>query len=115
MMALRLLPVIIATLILGAHFYRGANYGLAAVCGTAPLMLLLRRRWVIYVTQVLLLFGGFLWLNSTFQFIQIREAMGLPWIRMALILGAVGLFTAGSAFILNSRRVKALYQEYAAS
>lgn len=115
MIPLRLLPAVLAILILAAHFYRAANYGLVAVCGAAPLLLFLRRRWVIYVTQVLLLFGGFIWLNTIHNFVQIRESMGLPSTRMAIILGGVALFTAGAALIFSSQRVKSFYREHASS
>jgi hypothetical protein len=106
----RLLPVIISFLLLGAHFYR-AGAGIAAgLCAALPLLLFLRKPWVPRTFQVFLALGALEWLRTLFAFATIRIALEQPWIRLAVILGAVALFTALSALVFRSRALKSFYR-----
>mgnify|MGYP000128504365 FL=1 len=107
---IRLLPVIVSFLLLGAHFYR-AGAGLAAgLCAAFPLLLFLRQWWVPRVFQVLLVLGALEWLHTLYAFARIRIALEQPWTRLAVILGAVALFTGLSALVFRSRALKFLYR-----
>jgi len=109
MTLLRLLPVILSALLLGAHFYRGGNVGLAIVSGSVPFILLFRRKWVTYAVSGLLLVGALVWLEVTFAFVHIRQALGLPWVRLAVILGSVTVVTGLSALVFRKKKLHALY------
>ena len=99
MNVLRLLPVILSLLVLAAHFFRaGYLYVTAAVLILVPL-LALRRWWVARLAQVVLVLGAAEWVRSTLAFVRMREAMDMPWTRLALILGSVAAFTLLSALV----------------
>ena len=106
---LRLSPVILSFLLLAAHFYRAGQVALAAICALLPLLLLLRRPWVPRLFQALLGLGALEWLRTLYVFASMRVAFEQPWGRLALILGAVALFTALSALVFLSDRLRSRY------
>ena len=109
MNVLKLLPVIISFLLLGAHCYRAGSMVLAGLCLAVLLLLALRKPWVPRLFQVFLLIGGLEWLRTLYRLAEIRMAFGEPWARMALILGAVALFTGLSGLVFRNRLVRARY------
>lgn len=84
---LRILPVILAALLLAAHFFRAGQGGLALVSAGAPMILLTGRLWAVRIIQILLLAASLVWFQATFEFVGIRQALGLPWTRLAAKLG----------------------------
>lgn len=110
MHALLILPTL-ALAVLAAHFYRAGTWPAVGVCmALLALMLLWRRPWVPRLLQLGLALGTAEWLWTTFWLAQQRLTLGQPWQRMALILGAVALFTAASALVLSQRRVLERYR-----
>jgi len=110
-MLVRLLPVFISSIFLGAHFFRASNYTLTAFALISPLLLLIHRRWAVLVVQALLIAGSLVWLETIINLIRIRQAHEQPWVRMAVILMGVVLFTAGSALVFRLRSIKELYSK----
>lgn len=108
---LRLLPVILSFLLLGAHFYRAGHVPITVLCVVAPFLLLLRQAWVPRLFQAVLLLGAFEWLRTLYLFAQVRIAWGEPWTRLAIILGAVALFTALSGLVFRNRKLAIRYQK----
>jgi hypothetical protein len=106
---LKLLPVIFSFLLLAAHFMRAGQDVLLILMLVLPLLLLLKKPWVPRVIQVVLFLGAIEWVRTLATFAQVRVAMGEPWTRMAIILGAVALFTALSGLVFKNR---ALYERY---
>ena len=106
---LRLLPVFISLLLLAAHFLRAGQIILVV----APLLffipLLFRNTWVPRLIQLVLLLGAVEWLRTLYNVAQIRMDMGMPWTRMAIILGAVALFTALSGLVFRSKALRKRY------
>jgi hypothetical protein len=109
MNAIRLLPVILSLLLLAAHFYRAGQVVVTALCLALPLLLLLRKSWVPRLFQVLLVLGALEWLRALYGFAAMRIAFGEPWTRLALILGAVALFTGLSGLVFRNRKLRARY------
>ncbi len=70
---------------------------LAACAALSPLLLLVRRPLARRVFSILLLAGALEWVRTLLVTVSMRRAMGAPWGRLALILGAVALFTAAAA------------------
>jgi ABC-type Na+ efflux pump permease subunit len=110
MNALRLLPVILSFLLLGAHFYKGGQVALTAFCGAVLLLLFLRRAWVPLVFQVLLGLAAIEWLRTLYLLAAMRIAWNEPWTRLALILLAVALFTALSGLVFRNAALRAHYR-----
>ena len=106
---LRLLPVILSFLLLGAHFYRVGQTLAAGLCLALPLLLLLRKWWVPLLFQGLLVLGALEWLRTLYAFAAMRIAFEQPWTRLAIILGAVALLTGLSGLVFRSRALRARY------
>jgi ferredoxin len=101
----RMILVVISAVVLGAHFLRAEQPGLALVCLAAPLLLLWRTRWTLRAVQVLLAAGGLVWIDTAVRLAGARMSAGAPWLRMALILGAVAAVTWIAACVLGAKRV----------
>ncbi len=108
----RLLPVILSAIIMAAHFSRAGMDVVAIVCLMLPFLLFIRERWIARAFQVLLVLGMFVWIHAAYNLIQLRQAMGEPWGRLAIILGIVALFTALSALVFQSKSLKERYSNY---
>ena len=106
---LRLIPVILSFLLLAAHFYRSGLVVPAAICVALLLLLIFRKPWVPKLFQLLLVLGALEWLRSLYYFAAMRIAWDQPWTRLAIILGAVALFTALSGLVFNNKAVRARY------
>ncbi len=107
---LRLLPVIISCALMAAHFYRAGLPLLVATSAFLPLLLFLRRRWVPRLFQVLLVGGALEWLRTLYMLAAMRVAFDQPWGRLAVILGAVALFTALSGLVFKARSLRTYYR-----
>ncbi len=104
-----LIAPLLALLLLAAHFYRAAEWAwVLATLALLPL-LTLRRAWVPRVLQLALLAGAVEWTWTAALQAQQRLALGQPWLRMALILGAVALLTLAAALVFRSAGLKARY------
>ena len=75
-----------------------------------PLLLFLRRAWVVYVIQVVLMLGMLEWIRTLFVMVDLRRGLGQPWTRLAIIIGGVALFTGCSALLLQSKRLRQRYK-----
>jgi len=109
MNVVRLIPVILSFLLLGAHFLRTGTLVLVIGCVLVPFLLLVRRPWVARTMQVLLVVGAAEWVRTLWGFAAFRRAHGQPWTRMALILGAVAIVTLLSALVFRSKALRERY------
>ena len=99
---MRYIPLVLSCLILAAHHSRGGEPGLIGLWLTLPFALFFRRRWIDRAVQLMLLAGAFEWGMTVKTIVDVRQMVGLPYMRMALILGAVTLFTALSGLLLET-------------
>ena len=106
---LRLLPVILSFLLLGAHFYRAGHVVLTGLCVAVLFLLFLRKHWVPLLFQVLLALAALEWLRSLYFLAAMRIAWNEPWTRLAVILGAVALFTLLSGLVFRNRKLRSFY------
>lgn len=104
-----MIPLLLSSLITSAHFYRHYNYPLMIVSILVPLLLLIKKRWVLIVIQLFALAGAGVWIYTIVIIADERMRSGEPWIRMAVILGGVALFTLLSGLLLNLKKVKENY------
>ena len=105
----RLIPMLFSVMFLAAHFLRTGPTILVLICLIVPLTLFIRRIWALRLVQIFLLLGAAEWVRTLSVLVQDRQAQGEPWLRLVIILGAVAAFTAGSAFILQAKKVRAHY------
>lgn len=107
MFVLRRLPALFALVMLGAHFLRFGHLPMVVLCLGLGVPLFVPRAWAQWLVGGALVLGALVWLAVLGQDVRVRLAFGLPWLRMALILGAVAIFTAWSAWLLRPRMPKA--------
>ncbi len=108
---IKLIPVILSSLLMAAHFSRANQTGLVIVCLLLPFLLLIKRKWVATVLQVLLFIGAMEWIQTTLRIVQVRQAQGAAWTRLVIILGSVALFTALSALVFEFKSLKQRFRD----
>jgi hypothetical protein len=106
---LRLLPVIISLLLLSAHFMRAGQTMLAALPVVLMAFLIVREKWVAWLIQLALVLGAIEWIRTLVAVAEVRLEYGMPWVRMAVILGAVAAFTALSSLVFRSKGLRKRY------
>jgi hypothetical protein len=110
MTTLRLLPPALAALLLAAHFHRAGNLVLAGLAFALVGLVFVPRAWAARTMEVALVAGAVEWLLTIWRLIEMRQAIGQPYARLAAILGAVALFTALSALTFRSRALRRRYR-----
>jgi len=110
MNALKLLPVFLSTLLMGAHFLRVGFLPLVVLVLMFPIILFFRKPWAARLVQVFLILGALEWTRTLFLLIHQRQALGLEWTRLAIILGLVAVFTGTSSLVFLSRSLKERYR-----
>jgi len=108
-MVLRITPLIVASLLLAAHFLRSGNLGLVIASLLVPLLLVIKKRWSLIIVQLFAYLGVVIWVITTISIVRQRMLWGIPWSGVVIILGAVALFTGFAGLLLNSAVVKEKY------
>ena len=103
---IHLIPPVIAFLLLGAHFFRSENLIAALLSVLAIFLVFVRRPWGARTIQACLVLGSAEWLRSTVSLVLSRSQMGEPFLRLAIILGGVTLFTALSVLVFRTNRLR---------
>lgn len=106
----KIIPFIITCVLIAAHFLRDGNSLMVIISLLFPLLLLIKKNWVLIVSQLFAYLGAGLWLGTTLQVASERITYDQDWIRMALILGAVAIFSGWSGLLLNHKKVMRNYQ-----
>ena len=109
-MKLRIIPFILSSILLGAHFLRFGNITLTVIVLLVPFLLLIKKKGALLTVQMLTLVGGLFWIKVAIDGVWVRVAAGVSWTRLAMILGTVAIFTLWSAWLLASDKVSARYQ-----
>lgn len=104
-----LLPASLSLVVLAAHFLRTGNLLLVLLILALIPLLALRRRWVRRAVQVVLVLGALEWLRTLLVLVHFRMMSGEPFGRMVVILGTVALFTALSALLFQTGRLRRRY------
>ena len=102
---LHLVPAVLSLVLLAAHLLRAGHIPLVLVALAVAGLLLVRRPWAVRLVQWVLVAGALEWLRTLLLLVEQRRLIGVPYTRMAVILGAVAAFTLASAALLKTRRV----------
>ena len=105
----RKIPFIIAMLILAGHFLRWGSIIFAGLCLLLPALLLIKQEWVISFLRAITWFATAFWLLVSTNLVLDRLAQEGDWIRLAIIMLSVTIFTWWSGSELGTLRA-----EYAA-
>lgn len=108
-MVWRVSLVVIAAVLIAAHFLREGNLAVVALCLLSPLLLFVRRRWSLIVLQILAYVAALIWLNTMVQIVLERMSIGRSWSGVVAILGTVSLVTLLAGLVLNSAVIKRWY------
>jgi hypothetical protein len=108
-MFLRLLPAVLSLVILGAHFLRLGNLVVVALLIACIGLLRARRPWAAYSVQTILAMGIVVWILTGYGIALVRIQNGEPWIRMAVILGAVAVMTLYAILSFRHPRTRAWF------
>ena len=93
MKSARIVLIVLALVILAAHFSRAGADLVAGLVLVVPFLLFVRKPWAAWVLRIALLLGGLEWLRTLVRLVGERRAIGEDWIRLAVILCAVVLVT----------------------
>jgi hypothetical protein len=104
------LPIILSAVLLGAHFFRAGLIPVVIFVLMCPFLLLFRRAWAARFVQIVLVLGTLEWFKTLFILMSERHAGGQPWIRLAIIIGLVAVFTGCSASIFRCASLKTRYK-----
>ncbi len=74
-------------------------------------LLAIRKKWVVLLFRILLFLGAVEWVRTIWTLVAIRMEFEKPYLRMAVILGVVVLFSFFSAFVFNSKRLRNRFSE----
>ncbi|MBI4697831.1 MAG: hypothetical protein HY758_02660 [Nitrospirae bacterium] len=107
---IKLLPVFLSTLLLVAHFFRAGQTVLVLISAAVLFILLIRKPWAARLVQAVLVIGALEWVRTLLILAKMRQAAGAPWIRLAVILGAVAVFTICSALAFRFRTLRERYR-----
>ena len=106
---LLLVPVFLSFLMLGAHFVRAGLWFPALLALFIIGALFIRRTWIVRMVQLALIAGTLEWIRTSAVLVFMRQSLGLPWLRLALILGAVILLCFCSIFVFESESLRKRY------
>jgi hypothetical protein len=108
-MKLRFIPIILAAILIAAHFLRSYSLLPMGLCLLAPFLLCIHKRWSLLVLQLLTIPAALIWLLTLYEIIQQRTFEGRSWAASAIILGTVTAFTLLAGWLLNSQSIKGHY------
>ena len=98
----RTIIVFLAYWIMAAHFLREGNVMVVSVLVALPFTLFFNKEFVFRMLQAGLVIGVFaVWLPTIYHIADYRLATEQPWIRMALIMSGVIIFTLYCVWIMN--------------
>lgn len=111
MILIRLLPLILATLLFAAHVMRFNGLPAALLILALLFTLFVPRSWILNLWQVLIGLALIEWLRTAIILINMRLALDLPYMRLAVIMVAVILFNGLVIYWLNHKKLRRFYKE----
>lgn len=102
------LPVV-ASLLLSAHALRRDSWGLMGAWVIVAGLVCTRQAWARIVAGLALCLGVVVWADTAHQFILFRMMAGLPWVRLAMIMGVVICITGLASWSLLGRAGEVRY------
>lgn len=105
-----LIPVFLSIWMLGAHFLRAGRLFPALLAVVISLALFIHRPWIVRIIQVALIAGVIEWIRTSTVLVLERQSLGMPRLRLAVILGAVILLAVFSIFALESESLRKRYK-----
>ena len=105
-------PAIVSLLVFCGHLFRGGAGVFVLVVLPLPWLLLIQRGWVARFFQFFLLIATLEWIRTGVVLALERHEAGAPWLRMALILGAVAAFNFFAMTLFETRTLLRVYPRH---
>jgi hypothetical protein len=106
----RLVPALLALLVLAAHFYRAGLVVLVPACIGLVALLFVRLEWVPRAITAALVLASAEWLRTLAVLAGQRIDAGEPYVRLVAILLTVGCLTLVAAWPLRGASVRQWYR-----
>jgi hypothetical protein len=110
MNVIRLFPVLLSSFLMAAHCLRSGSPVLVGSSLAFPFLLLFPKKFAARTVQIFLLIGMLEWLRTLFMIANQRIDTGMPWTRLAVILGGVALLTGASACVFLMKPLRDRYE-----
>jgi len=110
MKTLSFILIILSLVLMAAHFLRVGIWVFSVLCLLLPFLLFLKRPITARIFQAVLFLSALEWIRTIYILISHRIDAGQDWIRSAIILGAVTLFTLGAACVFFGKNLKSVYK-----
>ena len=107
---IRILPALLSLLLLAASALRRGEWGLTASLAALCLLAFTRRDWLRPVLIAALAWGVLVWLDTTRTLVNFRLMAGLPWQRLAAIMGGVVLLNVAALALLFTDKARAWFR-----
>jgi len=107
---LALLPVLLALLLLAAHFLRAELLPLVALSLALGALTLVRRPWAARILQAALVLGAMEWVRTLAGYASARAGAGEPVVRLVAILGSVAAGTGLAALLFRRARMRSWFR-----
>ena len=111
MTGLALTPVVLALLVLGAHFLRAGNLPVLILIAGVIGLIWVRRAWAARTIQIVLALGGVEWVRTGVILSERRMEAGQPAARLIVILATVALGTFLSTLLFRTGPLRRRYFE----
>lgn len=107
---IRILPALLSLLLLAASALRRGEWGLTAALAVLCLLAFTRRDWLRPVLMAALTWGVFIWLDTTRTLVNFRLMAGMPWLRLAAIMGGVMALNLAALALLCTDKARAWFR-----
>jgi ferredoxin len=107
---LLLLFVVVCQLTLAAHALRGGDLWLFSALVVLVVVQATRWGFVRLVWAFGLILGALFWVRTGLGFMEVRAALGEPWLRLACILAALVLGSLGAGLLLLGERARGFFR-----
>ena len=104
------LLILLSLAVLGAHFLRDGNMPLVVACLILIALLPVRSILIARLAQLALVLGSIEWLWTLYRLLEVRIALGQPYMRMVVILAVVAALTLSAALAFRTRTLTDFYR-----
>ena len=95
---------------MAAHCLRSGSPVLLGCSLALPFLLIFPKKWAARTVQICLLIGMLEWFRTLFFIANQRMDRGMPWARLAVILGGVALLTGASICVFLMKPLRERYE-----
>jgi len=106
----KILPVILCSILMAAHFGRANMLVLQIVSLAIPVLLLWKSKISARLIQIFLILYGFEWIRTLIYYARIRSESGESWLRLAIILGIIAGLNFVTCLVFRTKSMKDRYK-----